>query len=175
MRIFIPPLSAAGFSEWVDLDYRQKAVSTTIQTLISNSASLTFDVDYTLQDPNAIPIYVTASQTTTTITVTFPSAHYLLVGDYVNLMQTGTAMDGEYSVTAVSSATVVTLTASSRSATGGQFTQVVTCAVGTLPNMSALSASKDTTLLAPYNAVRLRVATYTSGSVWAHILQGDSN
>lgn len=116
-----------GFSKWVPHDIYQTPFNTTLALVFSNGSTVNATVQYTLDDigPNARRAPVSISQTTTVITVTdlgdpnaqFPggaqiAGHNLLIGDYVQLIETGIGIDGDYQVTTVPNATTYTLTSS---------------------------------------------------------------
>lgn len=177
MFIQSPILSAVGFTDWQCLDYRQRPFDVWFRAIFTPTSAMTYNVEYTLDDPNAQPTYLkSCSRATTVITATTFSAHNLNVGDEVRIMWTGTAMDGIYNIASVPSTTTFTVT----SATSGTIADTgkaafIPCRVTVLTNYSALTAAKDGTLVAPVRAIRLNVTAYTSGSILLEALQGPSS
>src|SRR5271163_2299181 len=109
--------AANAVTPWVPVDYLQTAFNIGLLFSISSGASLTATVQLTDDDINQDGHYVTATQTTTVITVTDlgptlaqgnyngAGTHGLSVGDWVKLESTNiqptavaavNTMDGEY-------------------------------------------------------------------------------
>jgi hypothetical protein len=177
--------TSAGYTKWIPHDYWQTPTSVTLAGFLATGASLTWEVQYTCDDITAAHP-VTASQTTTTITVTDygpplgpfgsagPNGHGLLAGDYVNLFGLGSGMDGEYNVTSVTSTTVYTVTsATSQSATAGPGAAVISARVFVHPSLSGQTSRATGNYAYPVRASRLVVtAVTTAGPVYLEVLQG---
>ncbi|SRR6266404_2380129 len=187
---------ANSFSPWVSLDYTQTAFSVGMIFSISSGATLTATVQLTDDDITQNAHFVTATQTTTVITVTDTGfvqnqdqfggnvnalgGHGLSVGDWVKLTGTGVqpslstvTMDGEYTVATVTSATVYTLTsATSQSATAGPYTRAASARVVSHATLAAMAARTAGVQTAPCMALRLILPTYTSGIGCLAVIQG---
>jgi len=186
---------ANSFGPWIPLDYLQTAFAVGLVFSISSGATLTGTVQFTDDDITQDGHYVTASQTTTVITVTdtgptfvqgygpagFVSpGHGLSVGDWVKLESsnlqpnlTTATMDGEYAVATVPSATTYTLTsATSQSATAGPFTTAKTARVVNHATLAALAARTAGSQKDPCMAIRLVIPTFTSGVGCLAVIQG---
>lgn len=180
MFITSPILNSISFTDWQPVDYRQRPMDVQFRIIFTPTTTLTYNVEYTLDDPNAPPQYFSAlSQTTTVITGTTFAAHNLNVGDSVRISQSGTAMDGLYNIATVPSTTTFTVTSgTSASRTGSITSAFVPCRVTVLSGFSAKTAISDSSVagvIGPVRALRLNVTAYTGGSALMEILQGPSS
>lgn len=141
---------------WVPLSYNALAFNAIISG-IAHGATTTFtwSAQYTLDDPE-FERPISASQTTTVITVTDPggwalgasilgpggnTGHGLSVGDSVILKGLGSGMDGTYDVASVPSATTYTVTSLvSQSATGAVGARVTPLRVFVHPGLNGITA-----------------------------------
>lgn len=192
MRPVYTYLTTTGqIGPWIPVDYTQTAFNVGLLFSISSGASLTATVQLTDDDITQNAHGVTATQTTTVITVTDngptlfqgygnPAAagHGLVVGDWVKLTNTAnaptiTGMDGEYPVATVISATQYTLTSLvSQSATAGPNTLAATARVFPHATLAALAARTAGSQKDPCMALRLIMASYVSGSCALAVIQG---
>lgn len=187
--------SALPVTPWVSVDYLQTAFNLGLLVDVSSGASLTATVQLTDDDITQDGHYVTATQTTTTITVTDHGptlqqgnvnagayGHGLSVGDWVKLLSTNiqptavaaaNTMDGEYAVATVVNATQYTLTSAvSQSATAGPFTTASTARVYPHATLAAIAARTASSQQFPVMAVRLLLASWVSGNAALTVLQG---
>lgn len=177
-----------GASPWIDTDYFQTPFCLGMLFSISTGATLTATVQMTCDDMSIqTQRPVQGSQTTTVITVTDtgpfqpPSynglgGHGLAVGDYVHLFNTGIPSgDGDYTIATVPSATTYTLTSGvSQTATLGPNTTVLAARVFAHPTITGAAARTYASQLSPVMAVRLLIATFTSGVGTLYVNQGMS-
>ena len=151
---------AAGYSAWVPTDWRPHG-DASIGVTLTDSASLTYSVEYTLDNPNAPGVQVTWSRSTTTATITWTD-HGFTVGDSVVLY--GGSEDnlkGTFAVASVTSANAFTVTVSN---TGGTSGAVFAIKQRIFTLVSGKTASLNTDITYPIAAVRLYITTYASGT-----------
>ncbi len=179
MRLIKTSLSAAGSA--VQVLNPHSIVQQVLPILYgSNGISATAQVDGTISNlGNNIPVII--SQTTTTITVTFPSTQPHTLGgssDYVVLSGTGNStIDGTWAVATVSSATVLTITSGTSQSVGPingiatpiRFALTVIASAAVSATVPAVPARSNTTTdlgLQPWSALILKVTTYSAGTVY---------
>lgn len=172
MRPIVITLGAAGNSTWRRIDQHKHYFALGLGATLNSAGNLTYTVQHSFDDPNSNTL-CTFSQSTTTVTVTFPSAHGLTTADSVIIVgsqvqapnQTNaSSIDGTYNVASVPSTTTITVTVTpSQTAVG-----TVTCSPMRVFNHASLAAkttSSDGNYAYPIMAVRLNVSSYTAGNV----------
>lgn len=169
-------LSAAGYTPWVPINRLQTSFNVGLAVVLSSGASLTYSVEYTLDDPRNpanLTQQFTLSRTTTVLTVV-KALHALSVGDWVNLYGNGGApLDGEFQVASVVDANTFTVTvANSGRSAGNGVGWLQTMRVYTHASLVALTASGSGSFTSPIFATRLHVSTYGSGTADFDVLQG---
>ena len=172
MRPTSVSLSAAGYSNWIPVDYLARSFGIGFGCALSNGAALTFSVQHTFDDPGpqgSRPVtVVTAGSTTATVTdLSMPTSALPVVGDGVVIQGSGSSIiDGQWNIASIISATQYTVTLGQSS--------TLTSQLGTLANtlrawphavVSGVSSRIDGNYAFPIQALRLYVSAYTSGSV----------
>jgi hypothetical protein len=182
MRVTQVSLVSATQSSWIPHDYYQTPANIGLAGFISSGATLTYGVQFTLDDlgPGA-ERQVLTSQSTTVVTVTDNGppgnggTHGLSVGDYVRLYGTGIAgLDGEYvSVATIVSATQYTLTSlTSQTVSPAVPAKVITARVFTHAVLTAQTTRATGNYTVATRGSRLNVTAYTSGTATLEVLQG---
>ena len=159
-------LSAAGYAPWVPINRLQTSFNTNVSAVLSSGAVLAYSIEYTLdnaQDPRNLTQQFTLSRTTTVLTVT-KTAHALSVGSSVKLWGNGGANldDNNFTVTVANSG----LTAGN----GVGWLQTLRVLPLTAPTTNSTSSSFG--LDHVITAVRVRVNTWTSGTLDFQVIQG---
>jgi hypothetical protein len=178
MRITQQGLSAVGVAPWIPHDTYQTPPAITLAGFVSSGANLTWGVQFTCDDvsPNAARL-VLLSQTTTVITITDNgydgNGHGLSVGDSVTIQGSGYAnIDGSYSVTSVTSASVYTLTSLVSQSANSNQAQVITARVFTHAVLTGENGRAVSNYAWPVKASRLQVTAYVSGRAYLEVVQG---
>lgn len=169
-------LTAAGYTPWVPINRLQTSFNVGLAVVLSSGASLTYSVEYTLDDPRNpanLTQQFTLSRTTTVLTVV-KALHALSVGDWVNLYGNGGApLDGEFQVASVVDANTFTVTvANSGLSAGNGVGWLQTMRATSLAAMAAKTATVASSLTFPVIATRLHVSTYGSGTADFNVIQG---
>ena len=185
MRLARASLSAIGVAV-LALDPNETYVANAISTYTSESVSgITGQVDSTTSDlGNNIP--VTYSQSTTNITLTFPSTRPHTLGataDYVTISGTGIAgVDGTWPVGSITSDTVIVVVSQTSQTKSGncvatplKFFQTILAsgsmtAATVLPTLSAALPLH----IMPYSALILKVTAWTAGTAYLDVRQAGS-
>jgi hypothetical protein len=175
MRPITLRMSAAGYSAWVPINRMQQSFVIGLAVNISTGATMTFSVQYSLDDPNDpmnLTQVFTLSRSTTTLTVT-KTAHGLIVGDSVKLWGNGGApLDLTSNVVAITDLNNFTVTvADSGLSAGNRVGWLQTMRALAFADMAAKSASLTGRLELPVTAVRLNVSAYTSGTADLQVIQ----
>lgn len=110
------------------------------------------------------------TQSTTTVTLTFDSAHGLAAGDYVAIQGTGIPyIDTTLKIAGVTNATVATVTVGTSATVTSTECKAVTLPVVTL----ALDVTKDNLINSPGTAIKISAAA-TTGTITVDIVQAGS-
>jgi hypothetical protein len=179
VRVTQVSLASQTISPWIPHDYYQTPANIGLAGFISSGATLTYSVQFTLDDLGASRA-VTISQSTTVITVTDTGppgnggTHGLSVGDYVRIFGTGlVGVDGEYvSVATIVSATQYTVTSGTSQTVVATPAQVVTARVFTHAVLTGQTARATGNYTVATRGSRLNVTAYTSGTATLEVLQG---
>ncbi len=178
MRLNRKTLGAAGS---VILPLDPHLASSAMNTMMYGSSTInaTAQVDATLSDlGNLIPVTITRS--TTTATVTFPTTQPHTLGgtsDYIVVSGTGSSnLDGTYPIASVSSDTVLTYTVANTGATAAvgfavpvRFLEAVIASAAvsaTTPAVPAVSATAPDLYHTPFSALILKCTSYTAGTIY---------
>jgi len=150
----------------------------------SSTINATAQVDGTLSDlGNKIP--VTISRSTTTATVTFPTANPHTLGgtsDYIVISGTGSSnLDGTFVVASVTNDTVLTYTVANTgasTATGYAVpvrfmeTVIASAAVSaTAPAIPAVTTTSSDLYHTPWTGLILKCTSYTTGTIYLDTVQ----
>ncbi len=151
----------------------------------SSTINATAQVDATISDLGA-NIPVTYSQSTTAITVTFPTANPHTLGgtsDYVTIANTGIAgVDGTWPVASVTSDTVIVLTSTTSQTKSGNAIAIPLRLYQAIIATGAMAATvKIPTVTAanpfytiPFSALILKTTTYVAGTIYLDVRQTGS-
>lgn len=181
MRLITQTAGAAGLQNWIPLDPRVIAFNVEIATYFDATGSMTFQVNRTTSDLFH-EIRCVGTSSTTTLTITFPSAHGLTTADQVIISgsnfggATGSGytlannIDGTYAVGAVSSATVITVTTTSTSGTNYDL-HVVPVKLTTAALATGTTGTTLTNVTGPCTGVQLDVTAYSAGNVTMTVQQ----
>lgn len=180
MRVTQVSLAAVAISPWIPHDYYQTPANIGLAGFISSGATLTYSVQFTLDDLGAAGRQVTVSQSTTVVTVTDNgppgnnATHGLSVGDYVRITGTGIAgLDGEYvSVTTIVNATQYTVTSGTSQTITAIPATVLTARVFTHAVLTGQTTRATGSYTVATRGSRLNVTAYTSGTATLEVLQG---
>ncbi len=185
MRPIRETVSAVGNSQWVPINYLQRAIQIGLAVVPwSTATGLTCVVQETLDDISASNI-VTIARVTTTATVTDTGplglGHGLSTGDSVIIKGSGsTNLDsplaangnGDLGVTVtVTSATQYTYTVANSGPTAAT-AKATQLRVATVTGFTAVSTRTVGNIGFPVTAVRLAVSALTAGAVDLLVLQG---
>ncbi len=191
MRPVRVTLNAAGYSQWVPIDYIEAWFGIGVAVVLSEDGNLTYTVQHTfdsdLVDPGDITSLVTISRTTTVATVTDTGplgiGHGLTTGDSVILRDSGAANlnqpaplfgKGDVGVTVASTPSTTTWTYTV--ANSGPTADAGNCHVARWrvfnSTLAAQTARGAVTYNYPVRAVRLYVSAYTAGFADMIVLQG---
>lgn len=170
-------LTAAGYTPWVPINRLQTSFNVGLEAVLSSGASMTYTVEYSLDNPNGpmnLTQNFTLSRTTTVLTVT-KIAHGLSVGDWAKLWANGGApLDAEFAaVASVVDANNFTVTVADAGLSAGNGVGwLQTMRATSLAAMAAKTATVASSLTFPVIATRLHVSTYGSGTVDFNVIQG---
>jgi hypothetical protein len=184
-------VNSQAFSQWVPIDYISAWFGVSLGVVLSEDATLTYSVQFTLDALDNRQDGVSVSRTTTTATVTDAGplglGHGLSTGDNVIIKSTGsTYLDsplatygtGDLGVQVASTPTNKSWTYAVTNAGASidtNSTTVVRLRVFTHATLVALTARANGTLNYPVSAVRLNVTAYTSGFASLRVLQGNAS
>lgn len=185
-RVIRAKLAAAGSAVAI-IDPNINSFGVNAMMYGSSTINATAQVDATIADMS-IRIPVTVSQTTTTVTVTFPTLNPHTLGgtkDYVVISGTGLAsIDGVYPLASVTNDTVLTYTSSSATVAAGtravatpvRFieTLIASATVSATAPAVTTPAVTPTTVnlnLTPHTAFVLKCTTYVAGTVYFDLVQ----
>lgn len=167
MRPVYQRLSAAGFSDWVPINYRPRGnFAIGLAVKLSDGATLTYSVQSTLDDIYAKKDNFSIARVTTTATVTLVN-HGLSVGDWTQFSGAAPApFLGQFSVASVVDADNFTFTvpdsgAASLSGSAGAWLQ--TARVFEHDTITAETTSQTGNYAYPPRATRLIISAYTDG------------
>jgi hypothetical protein len=168
-------VSAVGNSQWIPIDYLDSTFSASAAVVISSGGALTYNVQVSYDDPgpNARRA-VSVSRSGTTATVTDPN-HGLVAADSVVISASGSSvLDGTFAVASVTDANTYTYTVANSGPTADQGStwannfRVFPTSSANLTGATTRQASGWTV---PFQAIRLNVSVYTSGSATMTYLQ----
>lgn len=169
-------LSAAGYTPWIPINRLQTSFNVSLGVILSSGAALTCGVEYTTDNPhsadNLIQQFV-LTRTTTSLNIKW-TAHGRSVGDWVKLWGNGGGqLDGEYQVATVVDANNFTVTVADSGPTTGTGTGwLQSLRVFDHATLTGLTASASGAFTSPPIATRLKVTSYTSGTVDFTVIQG---
>ena len=177
MRIQTRRLIAAGFSNWVVLDFHVSGYGVGLGITPSSNANLTYNIEHTFDDLNTP---VNACKTSVpngsgTVTLTYNN-HGLSVGDYIAVSGSGsTVMDGGYSVASVVDQNNITYTGTGTNTSGATLNGVAPGFVfGRIFQHAVLTAQttrKDGNYAFPPYATRINVTAFVAGYVDYTVIQ----
>jgi hypothetical protein len=192
MRPIRVTLNAAGYSQWIPIDYVESWFGVGLAVVLSEDGNLTYSVQFTLDetrlDQNVVNSRVTISRTTTVATVTDAGplliGHGLTTGDSVIIKGSGSTNldsagplygngDVGFNVASTPSTTTFTYAVASSGAsadTGNAY--IVRLRVFTHATLAAQTTRQNGSLNYPVKAVRLYVSAYTAGYADLLVLQG---
>lgn len=173
MRPITVRQSAAGFTQWVQLNRLQKVTNVALAVKLSSGASLTYSVEHTFDDPHEVNTNFSIARVTTTATVT-QTNHGLSVADWVQVLNAGAPLDGTFAVASVVDADNFTYTVANSGATASAGIATMLKA-RKFPHaiLAALTASADSNYAFPPQACRLNITSYTGGFADFTIIQGN--
>jgi len=178
MRTQLVTLAAVGNTAWIPVDNNKAAFGVGIGVMLTPSASLTYTVQHTHDDPFLRKNPVSITRSATTVTVNLPS-HGLSVGDFVHVeganLTSSDVFNGDFSVAAITDANNFTYTVSNAGgATAATQAMVTTLRARPNGSLNSATASGDTNYAFPVRAIRLNISVYTSGTATMEINQGDA-
>lgn len=174
-------LAAVGVSPWLPLDYHQRGFAVGLYAGLSEDASAgaTYSVEYTPDNPNDSRAtrnnVVSLTRSGTTATLTFTNPHGLVAGDSAVVVNSGDPnLDGNQTVVAASSPTVITYTVANTGLTVAlAAVQAVACRVFAAATALTAATTRQSALVQqPMMAVRLHVTAITAGFVLLEVVQG---
>ena len=176
MRTQSVTLGAVGSSAWLPMDYNVVPFNVGIGVTLTPSASLTFTVQHTHDDPFLKSDQTVITRVTTTVTVK-KIAHGLSIADFVHVeganKATGDVFDGDFAVAAITDADNFTYTVANTGSTSGYAdARVTTLRVRPHASLAAATASADGNYAFPIRAIRLNVSVHSSGKASMVINQG---
>jgi hypothetical protein len=176
MRSTLPPLGATGPGKWFPLDTGQSGYGVGYFCNVQQGSTLTYKIQHGFYDPwvdQYAPLSITRSSTTAT--VTFPTAVTPKVGDVLVVISGGSPFDGTFDIASVVSGSQVTYTVpASGLTTAGAGAQVLIIRTEDDPIVVSQTSSTSGNIAFPTNAIRLNVTAYTSGAVSLTVNQGIS-
>lgn len=165
--------AALGFTQWIPTNRLQWYTNVGIAVSISSGASLTYTVQYTMDDFSQKYQNFTISRTTTVATVT-QTNHGLSVGDWISVTNAPVPLQGFFEVASVVDANNFTYTVSNSGAVAALGTSVLQKArVFSHATLAAQIASAAGTMFFPVMAIRLKNTVYASGFADIVLLQGN--
>jgi hypothetical protein len=184
-------MNAAGYSQWVPIDYIESWFGIGVGVILSEDGNLTYGVQYTFDEFTAdvqglVSIAIARSGTTATVTDAgqYGIGHGLSVGDSVIVSGTGsTQLDSQaptwgtggplgWNVASTPSPTSYTYTCANAGPAADQgVTRVIRLRVFT-STLTAQTTRGTVTFNYPVRAVRLYVSSYTAGFADMIVLQG---
>jgi hypothetical protein len=194
MRPVRVTLNAAGYSQWVPIDYLESWFGTTLGIIPSEDGNLTYSVQFTmdfaiLEAPSSsAPVSIARAGTVATVTDAGPLGigHGLTTGDSVIIKASGSSMldspqavfgqgDLGWQVASTPSPTTYTYTvANSGPAADVGITKTSRLRIFTHATLAAQTTRQNGSLNYPVRAVRLYVSAYTAGFVDMIVLQGSA-
>lgn len=164
--------STIGPSPWLVVDYLQRPFCEGLFASLSEDASaITYQIEHTPDNPNVLTPY-SAARVTTTLTLTFASAHGLVTGDSVTL-PAQSAFPGVYTVASTPSTTTLTVTvANSGPAIDTLTAGAALCRVFIDNTLKALTARAYGLNSCPVLASRINATAVTTGIATLEVVQG---
>lgn len=170
-------LSAAGFSEWIGVNFQQAngSFATGLGVKLSSGASLTYSVQHTMDNlykAEADSYSWSAARSTTTGTITRVN-HGLSVGDYTFFPGGPAPFNTAYAVASVVDADSFTITVANSGVTAvawGAY-QIHTARVFSHEDLAGETASADGNYAFPPRAIRLLISSYSSGFADLTVIQ----
>ncbi len=170
MRPVTVRVSAVGNSDWIPLNWFTSGFTVGLGVKLSSGASLTYTVQYTMDDIRAVSSCPLA-RSTTSLTVT-KANHGLSVADWAMLQGTSTGLwQAQYAVASITDANNFVITVANSGATAG-VGNVLTARVFPHATLAALTASASGNFIAPPRAVRLNCSVYGSGFADLTVISG---
>lgn len=164
-------VGSATFSNWIPLNYLQKHFAVSLGVTLTPSATLTYQVQHTFDNPWAT-LVAKITRSTTTATLTYID-HGLRVGDSVVVTGAGAPFDGTFAVASVVDADNITYTVLNSglliSTPGATFARL---RVFAHEDLTALTADADGNYAFPVRACRLNITAYTDGKATLTVNQG---
>ncbi len=165
-------LGAAGWSPWLNINRTPAGeFGVALGVQLSDSATLTYSVQHTMD-----PIYTptkewSASRTTTTGTITLTD-HGLVAGDWVEF-DAPAPFNTSYEVTSVTDANtfVITVADAGVASVAVGWYNLWKARVKATSGLGALSVDAEGNYVFPPTACRLRVTAYTSGKATLNVIQ----
>lgn len=199
MRPVRVTLNAAGYSQWVPIDYIESWFGVGLGVALSEDGNLTYSVQFTFDDPRIdtsdSTSLVTISRTTTVATVTDSGplgiGHGLTTGDSVLIKGSGSANldsavgaggvapfgQGDIGLNVASTPSISTFTyavANSGATADGGNAHIARMRVFNHFTIATQTTRQNGSLNYPVKAVRLYVSLYTAGFADLTILQGSA-
>lgn len=175
MRPVVQRKSAAGVTPWVMMDRRQEDFQASLAVNLSATASLTYDVEFTLDKMGFedIKTQFTLSRAATVLTVNF-TAHGLNVNDFVKFQNCGAPFDGEYPVATVVDENNFTVTVANSGLTSldNGLGQMLTARIFKHDTMVGKTTADTGNLDLPVCFTRLNVTTYAAGFAEFTVIMG---
>jgi len=166
MRIATRRLTAAGFSDWITLDYHVSGYGVGLGIVPSSNANLTYNIEHTFDDLSIFNTVTTLSRTTTTATLTFAN-HGLTAGDWIFVSNSGNpVMDGSFTVASVVDQNNITYAVTNSGSTTGlvgtkfSFGRIFQHAV-----LTAQTGRQNGNYAFPPYATRINVTAFVAGYV----------
>ncbi len=172
--------AAAGPSAWIVLPYTNPNFQVGYRCAVQASASLTYKIQHGWCDPsrdtfpNSEQPNARVTRSTTTATLTMPTAMSPAIGDSV-AVRNGSSTDpiwGVYDVAGVTSSTVVTYTVTNSGATAAVVPLMQYIHVADDPVNTGLTGSTEGNIAFPCYAIRINVTTYSSLAVELIVFSG---
>lgn len=160
-------LTALGTSPWVVVDFHSGAFGVGIGVNLSESADLTYSVQFTFDNPFK-ELDCTITRATTVATATFSENHGKAVGDDIQV--NGIREDnlkGLFVIASVPSETTLTYTVVDTGSTSEK-AKAVLYSVFTHPDLSSLTTKAEAALSQPPTAIRLNCTVFAVGTVTAN-------
>jgi hypothetical protein len=183
---FLQALTTAIAGAWIKVDHEQRPFNEGLFFSVDGAASgVTAQVEHTPDNPDAF-VPVTYSVAATTLTLTTPTPHGLIVGDEVTLNNTafqsspGGALafsyDGQYPVATAPTPTTLTITvAGGGPASNPPTARAALCRVFVDNVIKALTTTRVYGAnTVPVLASRLHVTAITGGTAYLEVVQGHS-
>lgn len=167
-------MAAQGNSTWTPINYLQNTFGIGLAVILSSGASLTATVQHTHDDPAIDRRHIISIARAGTVATVTDALHGLSVGDSAVITGSGdTNLDGDREVATVVDVNTYTYTVVNTGATASSVnTYAQNFRVFNHAVLVNLTARADSNYAFPFQAVRLRLPTYSSGRCELLITQG---